>query len=138
MTQYCTRAELETFGINAEVIASFDNDTINGVLVACSAKADGFLQSSGRITLPLTSWGVDLKMAVAKLAAWEIMTVLIGHNPDDPNNFVWRDRSAEADAWLDKVARGLVMPVGIVDSKPTVVQTGSVIATEPTRGWGMR
>jgi phage gp36-like protein len=137
--QYCTVAELGQFGISPEVTADpdapIDSAVLDGILQACSAQADGYLQSSGRITLPLTAWGVDLKMCVAKLAAWEIMAVRVGHNPDDPNNFVWRDRRDEALKWLDSVARGLVMPVGIVDSKPTEVSTGSVIYTEPKRGW---
>jgi hypothetical protein len=93
------------------------------------------MQSSGRIKLPLSAWGVDLKQAVAKLCAWEIMVVLVGHNPDDPNNFVWRDRRDEALRWLENVARGLVMPVGIVDAEPTIVDNGTFIYSEPKRGW---
>jgi hypothetical protein len=93
-------AELGQFGISPEVTADpdapIDSAVLDGILQACSAQADGYLQSSGRITLPLTAWGVDLKMCVAKLAAWEIMAVRVGHNPDDPNNFVWRDRRDEA------------------------------------------
>jgi phage gp36-like protein len=133
--QYATVTELASFGISSEVTPAISSTVLDGILQACSAQADGYLQSSGRITLPLASWGVDLKMAVCKLAAWEVMAVVIGHNPDDANNFVWRDRRDEALRWLESVARGLVMPVGIVDSTPTVVKTGSVIVTETKRGW---
>lgn len=133
--QYATIAELASFGISSEVTSGLTADVLNGILQAASAQADGYLQSSGRITLPLTAWGVDLKMAVCKLAAWEIMSVVLGHNPDDPNNFVWRDRRDEALKWLESVARGLVMPVGITDAVPTVVETGTAIYTEPRRGW---
>lgn len=136
--QYATIAELASYGISSEVTAAYEDTVIDGILQACSAQADGYLQSSGRIVLPLTSWGVDLKMAVCKLAAWEIMAVTVGHNPDDANNFVWQSRRDEALKWLESVARGLVMPVGIVDSTPTVVKTGSVVVTEAGRGWSAR
>jgi phage gp36-like protein len=133
--EYITQAEVETFGISSEVTSALDSAKLTGIRQSCSAMADGYLQSSGRIKLPLTAWGVDLKQAVAKLCAWEIMVVLVGHNPDDPNNFVWRDRRDEALKWLENVARGLVMPVGIVDATPSIVSDGAEIYTEAKRGW---
>lgn len=133
--QYATIAELGSLGISSEVTSTISSEVLDGLLQAASAQADGYLQSSGRITLPLTAWGVDLKGAVCKLVAWEIMSVIVGHNPDDPNNFVWRDRRDEALKWLESVARGLVMPVGITDAVPTVVETGTAIYTETKRGW---
>lgn len=135
MAAYCTATELAAFGISNEVTSSIASSTIASILDACSAQADGYLQSSGRIKLPLAAWGIDLRMAVAKLAAWEIMSVVIGHNPDDPNNFVWRDRRDEALKWLEAVSRGLVMPFGIVDATPTIVTTGAEVYTEAKRGW---
>lgn len=133
--EYVTQAEVDAYGISSEVTATLDSAKLQGIRQACSAIADGYMQSSGRIKLPLTAWGIDLKMAVAKLCAWEIMSVIVGHNPDDPNNFVWRDRRDEALKWLDSVARGLVMPVGIVDATPTITSTGAEIYTESKRGW---
>lgn len=138
MPAYCTTAELAAFGISSEVTTDIPAATITSVIDACSAQADGYLQSSGRIKLPITAWGIDLRMAVAKLVAWEIMAVVIGHNPDDPNNFVWRDRRDEALRWLESVAKGLIMPVGIVDATPTEVKTGTLVATEASRSWSQR
>jgi phage gp36-like protein len=135
MSAYATSTNLTDFGISAETLGSVPAGQADRILAGCSAVADGYLQSSGRITLPLTAWGDDLRMAVCKLGAWELMTVVLGHNPDDPNNFVWKDRAAEARTWLESVARGLITPVGLVDSSPTVEETGTEIYTEPRRGW---
>lgn len=132
---YATPSDLADFGLSSEVLASVDASRIARILIGCSISAGADLQSSGRIELPLASWGIDLTMAVAKIAAWEIMSVVIGHNPDDPNNFVWRDRGKEGREWLESVVRGLRSPVGIVDATPTQEDSGAEIYTEPQRGW---
>lgn len=129
------RADLALLGISDEVTAAIDNSKLDAILAAATEEAGGILQSSGRVKLPLSAWGADIKKAVCKLAAWDIMTTLIGHNPDDANNFVWKDRAKEGRDYLESVARGFIVPVGMVDATPTVTKTGTAIYTEPRRGW---
>ncbi len=128
-------ADLANLGISEEVTNGIAPSTLTAILTAATETAGAILQSSGRIKLPLTSWGSDIKSAVAKMAAWDVMCVRIGHNPEDPNNFVWRDRNNEGRAYLEQVARGFVMPVGLVDATPTDTKTGTEIYTETQRGW---
>lgn len=130
-----TAADLANLGISEEVTGGIQASTITAILTAATETAGAILQSSGRVKLPLTAWGGDIKSAVAKMAAWDVMCVRIGHNPEDPNNFVWRDRDAAGRAYLEQVARGFVMPVGLVDATPTDVKTGTEIYTETQRGW---
>jgi len=130
-----TTADLAVLGISEAVTADIPAATLTAILTAATETAGSILQSSGRIKLPLTSWGADIKSAVAKMAAWDVMCVRIGHNPEDPNNFVWRDRDTAARTYLEQVARGFVVPVGLVDATPTVTKTGTEIYTEPLRGW---
>jgi phage gp36-like protein len=130
-----TRDDLALHGCSSQITEGISDANLDAMLASASEEAAGILQSSGRVKLPLTAWGADLTKAVCKLTAWDIMTSLVGHNPGDANNFVWRDRAAEARDWLEKVARGLIMPVGLVDATPTVTKTGSVVVTETQRGW---
>lgn len=128
-------ADLAMLGISDEVTRSIPAATLTAILTAATETAGAILQSSGRIKLPLTAWGADIKSAVAKMAAWDVMCVVIGHNPEDANNFVWRDRDREGRAYLEQVARGFVTPVGLVDATPTITKTGTEIYTETQRGW---
>lgn len=130
-----TPADLALLGISDEVTSAIATDKLEALLAAASETAAGILQSSGRIKLPLSAWGMDIRAAVCRLVAWDVMRVLVGHNPDDPNNFVWTKAADEGTAYLEKVARGFIVPVGLVDATPTVTKTGTAIYTEPRRGW---
>ena len=130
-----TRDDLALLGLSDEVTSGIPDAKLDAILAASSELAGGILQSSGRIKLPLTAWGADVKEAVCKIAAWTIMSTLVGHNPDDANNFVWKDRATEGREYLEKVARGFIVPVGLVDATPTITKTGAAIYTESSRGW---
>ena len=134
-TLIATRDDLAVLGISEAVTGEITDATLDKILTAATETAGSILQSSGRIKLPLTAWGADIKSAVAKMAAWDVMCVRIGHNPEDANNFVWRDRNVEARTYLEQVARGFIVPVGLVDATPTVTKTGTEIYTETQRGW---
>lgn len=134
MARYAEAADLAQVGLSSDLTTGIDAAVINGVLDKRSRFADGYL--AGRWTLPLTAWGDDLRLAVCQLAAWDIMTTVVGMNPEDASNSNWRDRRDEALSWLRDVAAGKVTPVGIVDTTPDVPEAGVSIGSEPLRGWG--
>ena len=99
--------------------------------MAASEFADGYLAS--RFKLPLASWGTDLRIAVASVAAWTTLCMR-GFNPDSPGDSVIRQRRDDAEKWLDKVSRGSIVP-GIVDSTPTTQEAGPRVSSGALRGW---
>lgn len=137
-TRLAEQADLVQVGLNAALIASLSSPTINGALDKRSTFALGYLEASGRYTMPLTAWGDDLRLAVCQLVAWDLLTTLVGFNPDDAANSNWRDRRDEALAWLRDVAAGKVIPSGVVDSTASTTETNVSIGSEPLRGWGSR
>ncbi len=141
MTQYATIADLNAVGLSTAVTdglgasAPAREALLNANLIKRSVFADGYLGGSGRYTLPLTAWGDDLRLAVCQLAAWDLMSVSRGFNPETPSGAMWMTRRDEAMRWLEGVAAGRVVPAGIVDSSPALTETGVAIYTEPQRGW---
>ncbi len=116
-------------------VADADQTEVSGALVKRSVYAEGYLAASGKYTLPITAWGDDLTLCVAQLAAWDIMTVAVGFDPESAANTNWIERRNEAQRWLEWVAAGKVSPVGIVDSSPDVTESGFDIDSDTPRGW---
>lgn len=130
---YATRDDLARLGLNAEVLQVVSVAAQDSALAAASDVASGYLQ--GRYTLPLTSWGDDLRWAVCALAAWDLVAAQIGIDPGTDTHAVLEARVREARQWLRDVARGLVTPPGIVDSTPDAEGEGVYVVTNPKRGW---
>lgn len=136
MPRYAERADLAEVGLSSALTADVSTALLDATLDKRSKFADGYLAASGRYTLPLTAWGDDLRLAVCQLAAWDVLTAVVGFNPEDASNSNWRDRRDEALAWLRDVAAGKVIPADVVDSSPDVVEAGGVTAASlPLRGW---
>lgn len=98
--------------------------------------ADGYLRASGKLTLPLTAWGRDLRGAVGKLATWDVLTDVVGMNPEDAANSNWMSRRDEALDWLRGVARSSIVLEDTTDTTPTVEESPVVVYTNARRGWG--
>jgi hypothetical protein len=107
---------------------------VDAVLAAQSAIADGYIAASGK-KLPLASWGDDLRQAVAKMAAYEILSVL-GHNPETPGNALWRDRYLDAMGWLKDIQAGRASNVNMVETSPVGTLLDRIeTVSEGQRGW---
>ncbi len=135
MSQFAAIGDLAQVGVPAAVTAEIPVATLNGILTKRSVYAEGYLAASGRYTLPITAWGDDLRLAVAQLSGWDVMTVVVGINPETPAGAVWQARRDEAQRWLEGVAAGRVSPVGIVDSTPDDAEEDFVVASDTPRGW---
>ena len=131
MSEYATTTDLARLGLASGVLARVPSATQTTQLSFSSAYADAFLRS--RYTLPLASWGDDLREAVCAIAA-EGMLTTIGWNPEDPANQAIVARANRARAWLKMVGRGEIDPE-IVDSTPDAEEGTGYVSTRPRRGW---
>jgi phage gp36-like protein len=132
MSAYATRAELETYGLAAELISSVSNDTVDDCLSAASRYADSYLQT--RYELPLVAYGVDLTMAVCEIATYRLLVSLKLMQPLTNDYQVWRDRHDMAIKWLEGIASGKISPPDIVSTDPDADGT-CVVSSEEIRGW---
>lgn len=81
-------------------------------------------------TLPLVSWGRDIRHKVATIAAYEALSAL-GFDSADQGSSLLR-RAEAARAWF----KGLTgKPPGVVDSTPEIEDGGPSIVTSLRRGW---
>lgn len=136
MARYAEIDDLTKSGLNADLIEDIAEDVLNGLLEQRSRFADDYLGT--RYKLPLTApFPPSLTLAVCQLVAWDVMTAVLGMNPEDAANANWRDRRDEALAWLRDVAAGKLSPVGIVDATPSTVEGRVAIVTTAPRGWGL-
>lgn len=135
MPQYAAIADLAQVGVSSAVTtaAGISNADLDGTLLKRSVFADGYIGK--RFLLPITAWGDDLRLAVAQLAAWDLMTTRVGMNPEAPSSMIWRDRRDEAIRWLEGVAAERIDPVGVVDSTPATIEAGPEVFTSKPRGW---
>ncbi len=143
MPAYATTTDLATLGIAAAALANVPPATQQAAVDAACALADGYL--GAKFELPLTSWGKDLTLNVAKIAAFEALRMR-GFAPEGIDQAI-RDGYTDAIAWLRDIARGVVTPI-VVDSSsagtvggafvvaPQTQWDGTVVVTRPTpRGW---
>jgi phage gp36-like protein len=120
MSSYASPSDLTTYGINAAAVAGFSTPQIQAALDARASFIDGALSS--KVTLPLVSWGADIRMYCAITAAYDLMTSR-GYDPSDGSNENLSTRYEAMEAWLGRVSSGKYMPV-VKDSSP-------ISATDP-------
>lgn len=133
---YATQADQTVFGINPNAYASKLSDDRDAALLAASEEADGYLAS--QYTLPLISWGRDLRKFVCYLAD-EILWENTGFSPDGSESGEnIETRSARARKWLTKIQNQEIHPPGIVDSTPAprLPDDDLDVDTTPARGLG--
>lgn len=133
MAVYATRDDRDRLGVLGTAYAELDPTEIDGALAAASAFADDYLAK--RFTLPLTAWSDSLRLAVVRLADWQLMTKR-GFNPEDRGDVAVRTGQEDSMKWLRDLAKGELSAQGIVDSTPTVTETRDVVVrSKPKRGW---
>jgi len=112
-TQYASATELALYGSTPAALARASVDQQNAHLLAASQVADGFLGS--RFKVPLTQVGADVRMYVAKIAAWTLMPV-IGFKPGTQDADAYHLAYQDAMKWFERVQAGAVTPMGVEDS----------------------
>lgn len=131
MSQYATIAELYTYGAPSVAFGSLSSDVLTNALTAASSIADGYMRS--RYAMPLTTWGSDLRQAVCKIAAYEVLSVR-GYNPAAGADVNLLNRHLEAMAWLRAVSRGEVH-LDVTPALATPSQGSAVVVSGTRRGW---
>lgn len=130
-TLYCEPIDIDLFGIRKEATGEVMLEEKVMVCLAATDEAEGYI--GGAYSLPITSWGRDLRMHTAKLAARYLLDVR-GWDPggiDNPIDIA-HGRAIE---WLNRVANGRLKPPDIQDSTPETFEGGSFVVSSAPRGW---
>ena len=133
-TLYVTPAQLTTYGVNPFALQKVSQDEQTAACVACSAKADDYMNS--RYKLPLLSWPPSITMAVAHMAIWVVLSNR-GRNPEAGYDDEISMRYREAIAYFEGIQQQRINPAGIVDSGTSNPPSFPFpkVTTGPTRGW---
>lgn len=126
---YCSPEDLRQLSLPAGALEEIDDSDLLGWCIAASDIADGHLEAA--YTLPLLSWGKDLRNYCLKLVIRDVLDFR-GWDPSGADA-VYMKAYDDAISWLTKVSRGLVKPAGLRDSTPEVVDSGSVVRSRPRR-----
>lgn len=136
MTRYAEAADLARLGVRAQATSGIASGDINSALDAASLLFDSYARA--RYVVPFTTWGADVTGAVAKVAAYEILStrgMQPGGNPADESI---RDRYRDAIAWMKDVSAGRVHVSG-GNTTPTSTRHARAasprVASGERRGW---
>lgn len=112
------RPDLYRLGIKAVVIASIVVGDQDSCLDSASVWLLGML--GGRYARPWQSWEDDVRSAVCKYAAYDLLC-MVGYNPAAGADVNIRTRREDAERWAISVARQEISPliVGAIDQSPT-------------------
>lgn len=135
MVYLITDAELLALGIASISLASVSEGDRDQARASASSVVLSYLQK--RYGLPLVSWSVDVKRAVATVAAFDLLARR-GYNPTAGVDVMVQQRYDYAVQWLRDVARGIVEPESVVDSTPAEHEATPLIATGEAEWAGRR
>lgn len=130
MSSYATITDLTTYGLPAAALAGIYQDQVQDALDAASTTADSYLAL--RFTVPYANPGADLKDAVSRIAAFNLMATR-GYNPDGDAGQL-RLRYEDAIRWLEKVSAGKVQPAGVPAGTESLADFGTY-SQNTLRGW---
>lgn len=138
---YCTPADLANY-LPASTIALASMSQQQLACDNASEEADSYLR--GRYTLPLLSWGNDVRRYTAWIACYLLMTQ-IGFAPQAGSDRLIIERYYQAVGWPDKPGSGWFPGVQRQAIHPDVTPTIAVsadtqhqlpqVSSAPRRGW---
>lgn len=132
--EYITDAEMLRLGLPGDALSAVPADVRDRFRLAACDQASSYLKK--RFTLPALEWGTDLKVAVARVAAFEILSFR-GFDPASESGALVVKRADDSLAWLRDVARGIVEPVDFIDSTPELDEQGPLVESDEPAGWGL-
>lgn len=128
---YAEPADITSTQMQPGALENVENTIQLECCLAATDEADGYI--GGGYTLPLAAWGADLRMHVAALALYRVMHRR-GFKPEGVDELIVKNKD-DAIGWLNRVAAGRIVPIGIVDSTPETFDGGAYLSSEPRRGW---
>lgn len=132
---YASVDDLYRFGLPVQALTDVPAWTVSAALRAATDFVNGYLAKA--YTLPLISWGDDIRRAVAVIAAYDLITTR-GVNADDGADVWIRQRYLDLvgkDGWLVSLANGTVTPPGTVDGTPTTTAWSPEVFSNEPREW---
>lgn len=113
MAGYITLEEFETLATaTSTTLSSLSDDKKEASILAVSRIADGYLRT--QYTLPLTSYGEDLKQIIADMAAYHAIAKR-GFNPANPEYAILRQTYEDAESKLRMIPMHKFRLAGIED-----------------------
>ena len=131
-TAYADLADIAALSLPDHALRDVSEASKLRALLAASDELDGYLHA--HYQLPLTSWGHDLRMHCAGLAAAVLMRAR-GYSPEAGSDELIRMMRTDALEWADRVATGKLSPPALVDSTPDVLDAGAIVKGRGPRGW---
>ena len=130
MTQYATESEFSDLGLPTEATKNMTSGQINAALKVASRFADSYLAK--RYTVPLETYGEDIKRCVIDIAQFDIMARR-GFRPGSGADEIIIKRRDDAVDWLRQVAKKLVEPTGITETRPEIATP--IVTTDRRVNW---
>ncbi len=133
------RTDLYRLGIAPDVLSQSPRTqssiTQDAQLDAASVYALGKI--GNRFKRPLVSWEDDLRSAVCKIAAYELLCIR-GFNPAAGADINVLERRNQADDWLTSVARQEITPMieGAAEQSPSF--DSPKVLSQESQGWKAR
>ncbi len=125
--------DLERMGLPSGWLSTIQVATQELALSSASDLALSYL--ARRYTLPLVSWGNDVRRVVCHIASWDL-ACRKGFDPESAHDVAIRLRYTDAIAWLKGVADGSVIASEIEDSSISSADpVGPVMTSDDARGW---
>lgn len=131
---YNSVAEYAARSILVAALTGFSDTQKLAALDQAAAVVDSYIGSSH--SLPLATYGEDVRGVEAKIADYELISRR-GYSPDGGSDGNLRLRYEDALKWLEAIARGsarLLAPAN-VDATPSTYEGGSYVVTRAKRGW---
>lgn len=135
MPTYATTADLALYGLNAVALEGVPTATQTAALDAASSVLDGYF--AGQATLPLVTWGIDVKQRTCEIAAFTIL-VGRGYNPEAGADQTVKQRADDAIKWAEHVAAGNVSPQWTDSSASATAGNCPDVICSTSRGWSRR
>jgi phage gp36-like protein len=126
-TQYATANDLASVGATPAFVQSLLGTQITEALVNSSGYMDGYF--SARWVLPLLQWDGSVVKCCVQIGIFDLIRAR-GYNPMNPAEKIFADDNDRAEAWLTKVAKGIITPQ-VLDSSPGAQVGASALTASP-------
>lgn len=131
-SQYCTPSDIGDYALNAIALSTIPNGVQVAACAAASEQLDSFFR--GRYPLPLLTWGTDVTMMAAYVAA-KLALENRGTRPMQGADDTVERNYDRAIAWAKGVQRQTVHP-DVTFSQPAPTYTLPQVASpNQPRGW---
>lgn len=128
---YARPSDLSRIAIPAAALQNVTPAEQADAMLAVTDEAAGYI--GGSYQLPLTAWDDDLRMHVARMGAYAVISAR-GYDPTGRDDTLVKGRD-DAIAWLRRIMDGQLEPPGMIDSTPDEFEGGAYVVTQVRRGW---